>query len=276
MEELNQYLEEFQKEEYEILVYISKGWGAAGMYDDYKSVISYFPAMVDLRTGECIVADGRLETLVKTEDYNKDECFHFADNGIYRLLVSKCVHRDLGPEYLASMNNRFLLKKVIEENASSPDLEAIRAECTKDIIVEVCDTEFLLNRDLEWFEGKVNILGGTCSVFLCLDRNSKMKIKKASARFESLMQDMKDLDKKCKDFCSERMLDAANEWKENEDDPDITAESFMEKMGTPNEMVVHNNGKAEILYSDGGMFGGHGIQIRVNADNSIKDCELVG
>ena len=276
MSDLEEYLEGFQKEEFEILVYISKGWGASGQFDDYQRVLSYFPAMVDLRTGECIVADGRLGNLVKNEDYEKNEYFHFADNGIYRLLVSKCVYKDWGPGYLASMNNRYLLKKVIEENASSPELEAIRAEYTKDIIIEVCDMEFLLNRDIGWFGGKVNILGGTCSVFLWLDMNSKMKAKKASARFESLMQDMKELDIKIKEYCAARMLDSANEWKENEDDPDITADKFMENMGTPNEMVVHNNGKVEIMYGDGDMYGGHAIQVSINADNEIKDCELVG
>lgn len=276
MGELEQYLEDFQKEEFEILVYISKGWGGAGLYDDYQRVLSYFPAMVDLRTGECIVADGRLENLVKNEDYEKNEYFRFADNGIYRLLVSKCVHKDLGPEYLPSMNNRYLLKKVIEENASNPELEAIRIENTKDIFIKVCDTEFLLNRNIGWYEGKVKILGGSCSVYLWLDRNSKMNAKKASARFEALMQDMKELDLKFKDFCVERMLDSANEWKEDENDPDITADKFRENMGTPNEIVINNNGKIEIFYGDGDMFGGHAIQVNVNADNGIKDCELVG
>ena len=90
------------------------------------------------------------------------------------------------------------------------------------------------------------------------------------------MQNMEELDKKFKEFCACRMLDSANEWKENEDDPDITAEVFKEKMGTPNELVVNNNGKVEIYYSDGDMFGGHAIQVRVNADNTIKDCEPVG
>ncbi len=276
MKELEQYLEEFQKEEFEIMVYITKGWGGAGRLEDYHEVISYFPAMVDLRTGECINEDGRIESLVNNEDYEKDEYFKFADNGIYRLLVTKCVQKELGPEMLASMNNRYLVKKVIEENPSCPELEAVREEYTRDIIIEVCNTEFLLNRLFGWFEGNVSILGGSCKVYLYLDRNSKKNARKTSARFEELMQNMEELDKKFKEFCACRMLDSANEWKENEDDPDITAEAFKEKMGTPNELVVNNNGKVEIYYSDGDMFGGHAIQVRVNADNTIKDCEPVG
>ena len=49
MRTLEQYLETFQKEEFEILVYISVGWGGAGMLEDYHEVTSYFPAMIDLR-----------------------------------------------------------------------------------------------------------------------------------------------------------------------------------------------------------------------------------
>lgn len=273
---LEQYLNTFQKEEYEILVYINTGWGGAGMLEGYHEVISYFPAMIDLRSGECIVADGRIESLVKNEDYEKDEYFKFTDNGIYRLLVSKCVPKELGPEMLASMNNRYLLKKVIEENPSCPELEAIREENTKEIIIKVCETEFVLDRNLGWFEGKTGILGDSCAVYLYLDRNSKKKAKKASARFESLMQNIERLNLMFKDYCALHMLDSANEWKENDDDPDITADIFKEKMGTPNEIVVHNNGKAEIFYSDGYMFGGHAIQVSINADDEIKDCEPVG
>ena len=276
MRTLEQYLETFQKEEFEILVYISVGWGGAGMLEGYHEVTSYFPAMVDLRTGECIVEDGRIESLVKNADYEKNKYYRFADNGIYRLLVTKCVQRDLGPDMLASMNNRYLVKKVIEENVSCPELEVIRDEYTRDIIIDVCGTEFILNRNLNWFEGAFSILGGSCKVYLCLDRNSKKNAKKASARFEALLQQIQDLDIKFKDYCAQHMLDSANEWKENEGDPDITSDMFKEKMGSPNEMVVHNNGKVEVLYNDGFMFGGHAIQISINKDNEIKDCEIVG
>ena len=276
MRTLEQYLETFQKEEFELLVYISVGWGGAGMLEDYHEVTSYFPAMIDLRTGECIVEDGRIESLVKNADYEKNKYYRFTDNGIYRLLVTKCVQKELGPEMLASMNNRYLVKKVVEENVSCPELEAIRDEYTRDIIIDVCGTEFVLNRNLNWFEGTFSILGGSCNVYLCLDRNSKKNAKKASARFETLLQQIQDLDIKFKDYCAQHMLDSANEWKENEGDPDITSDMFKEKMGSPNEMVVHNNGKVEVLYNDGFMFGGHAIQISINEDNEIKDCEIVG
>ena len=150
--------------------------------------------MVDLRSGECIVADGRVETPIGREDYKNDQYYHFADNGIYRLLVSKCVQRMLGPDILASMNNRYLVKKVVAENASCPELEAIRAEYTRPIVIEVCGAEFLLNRRYGWYEGTVGILGGACKVSLYLDSNSKMKAKRSSTRFEALMQNMEELD----------------------------------------------------------------------------------
>ncbi len=276
MRTIEQYLETFQKEEFEILVYINKGWGGAGMLEGYHEVTSYFPAMVDLRSGECIVADGRIESLINNVDYEKNEYYKFADNGIFRLLVTKCVQKELGPEMLASMNNRYLLKKVIEENPTCPELEAIREEYTKEVNITVCKTEFVLDRNLGWFEGKARILGGSCTIFLYLDKNSKANAKKASSRFEELVQNIEDLDIKIKDYCVLHMLNSANEWKENEDDPDITENSFKIKMGTPNEMVIYNNGKAEILYGDGSMFGGHAIQVKVNVDNEIKDCEIVG
>ena len=276
MRTADEYLKEFEPVDMEITVYITTGFGGACILKDYHEVTSYFPAMVDMRSGECIVADGRIESLVKNVDYDKNEYYRFVDNGIYRLLVNKCVPKNLGPEMLASMNNRYLVKKVIEENADCPELEAIRAEYTKDVIVEACSIKFTLNRLLNWFEGTAEIMNGSCKVYLCLDKDSKVKAEKASARFEELMRNLEELDYKFKVYCTKRMLDSANEWKENEDDPDITEDKFKENMGTPNEIVIHNNGKVEILYGDGFMFGGHAIQVSIDADNEIKDCEIVG
>ena len=61
---------------------------------------------------------------------------------------------------------------------SAEDLEAIRAEYTRPIVIEVCGAEFLLNRRYGWYEGTVGILGGACKVSLYLDSNSKMKAKR--------------------------------------------------------------------------------------------------
>ncbi len=276
MRTVDDYMKEFEPIDMEIAVYITKGFGGAGILENYHEVTSYFPAMVDLRTGECTVTDGRIESLVKNEDYDKNNYYRFIDNGIYRLLVTKCIPKDLGLGMLASMNNRYLVKKVIEENASFPELEAIRTEYTKDVIIEVCCNKFTLNRLLNWFEGTAGILDGSCIVYLCLDEDSKVEAKNAARRFEELMQNFKELDNKFKVYCTERMLDSVNEWKENEDDPDITSDKFKENMGTPNEMVIHNNGEVEILYGDGFMFGGHAIQVSINENNEIKDCEIVG
>ncbi|MCR5528358.1 MAG: hypothetical protein K6F49_03975 [Saccharofermentans sp.] len=58
MRAVEEYLSGFQ-EEFNILVYISTGWGGATMLEGYHEVTSYFPAMVDTRTGELIVVDGQ-------------------------------------------------------------------------------------------------------------------------------------------------------------------------------------------------------------------------
>ena len=276
MRPIEPFLEEFQKEEYEILVYLTEGWGCAASYEDHHVVTSYFPVMIDLRSGELIAADGRIENVVKEDEYKKDQYYHFEDKGTYRLLVSKCIKKELGPEFLASMNNRYLLKKVLEANVKSPEIEAFLVEYSKPVTMEVCGNEFVLNRKFDWYESKLEILGGPCMVYLELDDREKVKAENATAAFEALLQNIETLDQQMRDFCVERMLDSANEWKENEDDPDITPEQFKETMESPNEIVVHNDGSAEFMYGDGDMFGGHAIQVSIEADGEITDCEPVG
>lgn len=47
-------------------------------------------------------------------------------------------------------------------------------------------------------------------------------------------------------------------------------------MGTPREIEVSCDGEVSILYGDNDMFGGHDIQIEVDADDEIEDWDIVG
>ena len=276
MRTVEEYLSGFQKEESDILVYIFKGWGGATMLEGYHEVTSYFPAMVDTRTGELIVADGRIESLVKNEDYKANTYRRFPDNCICRLRAVKCIQKELGPDILPSMNNRYHLLSIVEEDAVCPELEAFREEYLKDVVIDVCGEEFILNREFKWFEGSVPISGEFCEVYLNLDKGSSDKADTAASRLEALMRNIEELDGKIKEFCMEKMLDTANECKEDDDDPDITAEQFKENMGSPVSIEIRCSGKATIAYGDNDMFGGHEIRIELTADDDIKDWDIVG
>jgi len=276
MRTVEEYLSGFQEEEFNILVYISTGWGGATMLEGFHEVTSYFPAMVDTRTGELIVADGRIEALVKNEEYKAHTYHRFSDNVICRLRVVKCIQKELGPDILPSMNNRYLLLSIVEEEAFCPELEAFREEYLKDVVIDVCGEEFLLNRRFKWYEGQVQISGDCCEVYLNLDKSSSDKADTAASRLEALMRNIEELDGKIKEFCVEKMLDTANECKEDDDDPDITAEQFKENMGSPVSIEIRGSGKATISYGDNDMFGGHEIQIELTSDDEIKDWDIVG
>ena len=275
LRKLKQYLEDFQEEEYEILVYITKGWSGASRLDGYREVTSYSSAIIDLRTGEFRAEDGRIENVIPDKEYEQNQYRRFEDNKIYRIRVRKCIWKDLGPEYMASMNERYLLKEVIRED-DDPGLSAFREEYLKPVIITVAGTDFVLDRGLGWYEGTVEILGEPCTVYLELDSDSKTKANGAAEKFAEMLPRITELHEKCLEQSVEAMLDSANEWKENEDDPDITAEVFKENVGAPHELVMHDDGSAEFMYGDGDMFGGHGIQVSVDADGEIEDCELVG
>ena len=133
-----------------------------------------------------------------------------------------------------------------------------------------------MNRRFKWYEGQVQISGDCCEVYLNLDKGSQDKADTAASRLEALMSNINELDGKIKEFCVEKMLDTANECKEDDDDPDITAEQFKENMGSPVSIEIRGSGKATISYGDNDMFGGHEIQIELTADDEIKDWDIVG
>ncbi len=278
MRTYDEFTSEFVESEQEIIVFITNGFGGATKIEGYYNVIAYFPVMIDSINDQLIEEDGRVEMLVPETDFQNNAYNKLKDNGIYKLLVSKCKPIELGPNVLASMNNRYLLKKILSsyETVSAPkDILSYRDEYLKDVNIKIYVMAIVLNREFGWFEGCVAILGTMCNIYLCLDEGSKKTAELAKKRYESVSKNIENWDKTLKVKCAEDYLALANEWKEDESEPDITSDQFKQYISLTG-ILVHTDDSIEFTYVDGGLFGGHELLINVNGDNEITDCDLAG
>mgnify|MGYP000600442602 FL=1 len=67
------------------------------------------------------------------------------------------------------MNNRYMLIRVLEENASNEKLEALKEHYSKPISTENELGTFVLDREFSWFEGSINWNGVEANVYLETD-----------------------------------------------------------------------------------------------------------
>ena len=277
MRTYDDYLLEYSDSEQIITVFITTGFGGATRIDGYRNIVAYFPVMID-SNNRLVEEDGRIEILVSNDDFDKNEYIKLEDNGIYKLLVSKCIPKELSPNILPIMNNRYLLKCVIsrcESADATQSLISYREEYLKDVIVNIEGTDFVLNRRFGWYKGCCNFDGNLCSIFLYLDKGSKLSALNASERFKSVVHCLEDWNKNIVDRFISDLLSLANEWKEDEFAPDITPEQFADNLYLSN-IVIFSDKRMEFSYGDNDLFGGHSIIAKINDKDEITECNIAG
>ena len=277
MRTYEEFVSEYSESEQIITVYITTGFGGATMIEGYKNVVSYFPVMVD-SNNQLIEEDGRIEMLVSDDEYKKNAYSKFEDNGIYKLVVSKCIPKELLPNTLPTMNNRYLLKRVLsryEFTEAPQELIAYREEYLKEVCINIEGTEFVLNRRFRWYEGCYSFGGNSCTVLLYLDNGSKVSASRASDRYISVVHSLEEWNKKIIERFASDFLSLANEWKEDESDPDITPDEFAVKLYL-SDITIYSDKKMEFSYGDSNLFGGHSIIARINDKDEITECDIAG
>ena len=143
---------EFETEEYEMLILVQASCKGAAIIKDMLKPSIDFLASIDLRTGQFFHEKGRIEWLIKNDNKRNGWGYDFEQFGIYRVVVRKCIPQKLQPYQLHYMNNRYMLIRVLEENASNEKLEALKEHYSKPISTENELGTFVLEREFSWFE----------------------------------------------------------------------------------------------------------------------------
>ncbi len=268
----------FAKEEMEITVLLKDGCkGAAIPEKKWLIPSAEFLAMLDNRSGEMIKEEGRLEWLIKDNPDRKGWGFDFKQYGIYRLLVRKCVPKELDSYQITSLNNTYMVIRILETDVQDDKLSEYKEYLSRPVVIDTPYGLFVLDRSFSWFESEATLGGYDATVFLETDEENGDTAEGARKVFLETAEHFEEFDKKNKEYAVENLLELANEWQDSEEgehEP-ITRETFMERIEI-SEMTVSPQGCISLFYSDGDMFWGHAIEITIESDGTYSDADIAG
>ncbi len=267
----------FVTEETEITVLLKDSSNGAAVLGDWLRPSVNFLASIDNDTGEMIKEEGRLEWLIKKDPDRKGWGYDFEQYGIYKLLVRKCIPRKLESFESATLNNCYMIVKVLEENVQNDKLLEYKEYLSKPVEIDTPYGKFVLDRSMSWFEGEIEVGGSEFTAFLETDEDNGETAELALKVFLKTAENFEDFDRKNKEFAADNLLDLAHEWQESDDGENepLTREQFIEAIGV-SEWTVTPYGNMTLYYYDGDIFWGHAIEINIDEDGNIEDADIAG
>jgi hypothetical protein len=133
--------------------------------------------------------------------------------------------------------------------------------------------KFTLDRTVDWFESETIWDKETIHLNLTVDErgNESASLKIA----KKLWEDQEVWSEKIIDFAVKKLLDLKNDTWLDEDESELTAVQFIERM-TLEAIAVYPDGKFEFWHNDGDLFWGHSIQISGNINDGPTDADIPG
>lgn len=143
--------------------------------------------------------------------------------------VRKCKENLLGKRQGEIFNNRYMIIKSIKEISNEEKLDKIKQKLLKPLTIKNSLGEFNLNRDYSKFKGEINWLSRKCNVHLNIDTQMGITANSSIEILNKIVIDIENLDKKIRNFASEKLTRLANEWSDDSTRK-ITNEKFMKRL----------------------------------------------
>lgn len=249
--------------------------GAAVLDDDILRPSLEFVASVDLTTGKFSKEKGRLEWLISNSKNRRGWGYDFEKFNIYHIKGRKNIPIELTKNMLKTLNNCYMVTKVIDDGLSDPRLEKLKEKYLKPVYIEDSEIgKLTLNREYSWFEGNIDWLGHECSIQLETDRDGGKTANRAFLHLKTIYSDIAVWDEKFRDFAAHEFVEIANEW--DESDEEITEKQFAEMLHI-SELSISPRGEITAYYVENGdIFGGHAIEIEATVKGKFEYANLVG
>lgn len=232
------------------------GWAVNAGYRIPKAV---FIASIDNKTNELSKSHGTLTWIEKGRKSGIK--FNFSDMGTYIVKVRKSKEN----------NNSYLLLDVLEK-ASDERLENIKENYLKLVVINDKLGKFNLDRNYNWFDGKIDYLGDKCTV--------EMKVEEGETSADIQLNKLKEIfgnlkvwDNHVREYASNELLELANEWCEDEEE--ITKEEFIRRMGIP-VLIIDKRGTVEAMFDSDNMFTDHSIVVDIDENGNFKSAAIEG
>jgi len=280
-DDLEAFVNEYEREEKEILVLTSDEPGAAVKLGDSWSPCRYFLAYVDLASNETIVGDGRITWLISEEirqKYGNAWPHYFKGGVIYQLRVRELIDKTVPEGKLSAHYNRFMVVEVLDSNVHNEELLDVLAEYRTPVkLSDETLGEFVLNKDLRFFEGNINWLGETVTAHLEVTIDDKDTWAQALDVLRALFEQQEQRDAEFRTFAAKELIDSANEWREQEESEDVleelSEEEFIRRISL-SSLVATPDGKYMAYYYDDNMFWGHTISVTGSIETGPESASI--
>lgn len=262
---------DFCKETIDMLVLIKEGC-CGGAYVDDKTLRCMVKvlAYADPTTGSFYSDSGNLVWFAKENCRRSGYGFNFSKYGIYKVRVRK----HLTDEW------KYLLVKILRRRVHHPELDALREQYKKPVLLETPLGSFTLDRSFSWFERYIDLNGDRAAIYLKTDTEDGDTAEKALAIFGEICGNLDEFEQKVRLAAADELLENANDWaadgcEEGEEPEEITRESFAERIEL-DSISIDADGEITLFYDDDDIFLGHSIVVTADASDKVSDATLMG
>jgi hypothetical protein len=132
---------------------------------------------------------------------------------------------------------------------------------------------FTLDRQFNWFENDATWKSD--KVVLRLSMSGCDNVERLIALAHALWDSQAKWDQAVRECAVTSLLDLKNENWLADDEEEVTAEEFFDRI-TPQEIVVYHTGRFEFSCDDDDMFGGHAIEVIGNLSDGAQSADIQG
>ncbi|MGN0395813.1 MAG: DUF2262 domain-containing protein [Coprococcus sp.] len=276
--EVENFEQQFEKEEMELTVLMKSGCNGACVSGEWLIPSVNFVASID-QANNLSKKEGRLEWIIPKQTDREGFGYDFVQYGIYHILVRKCIPKELNQYQSEVMNNRYRLIKILAKDVQNDRLLELKEYLQRPVTIETEFGNFVLEREYDIFSSVIDWCGNEVNVTLEQDDDREETANSALDSFLAIAKNMREFDKRNREYAADKMLSSANDWLAEDDSPDkpdeITREMFIERMEL-SEMCVNSDGSITWYYLDGDMFWGHAIVIDMEEDGTYSDAYIAG
>lgn len=244
----------------------ASGIGAGKVGKDIMWTVSIdLIAWKELYNNEPIMKEElRIEWLADDEEWQKSRNI-LESNSIVKLLVRKGL-------------KTMMLVKILETEYKDEELETVLQDAMKPVFYNDEKLgQFELDKCVKLFVKKILWAGEEGNLYFNLDEDRSI-MKSALETAYVLLNDQDRWNLNIREYASEKLLESANDWLEDNDEAEIneiTKEMFMNFMKL-DSISIYPQGYFQILFFDGDMFWGHSIIVNGNINGNLSLAEIVG
>lgn len=277
--------EEYQRDNHfledEKLYYILTGEGGAAMLSKsqkYYVISCTLIAAYDITEDKMLKKDGIIRWAISIEEYEKQdaagEYFQTYKDGVIYKVRGRLVKNDFGASSV------LYVKEILESDIHGTKIDKKQEKYLAPILLEdEVLGQLKLEKSIGLFEGNYSMSGHEIKICVEVEWTQKRTWKKPLAAARDFITDIDSKDQQAREYMAsdEELFEAALEGLDegncviNFSKPEEFAEAFK---GRLKYLFVNQNGSYTIGYDDGFVFGGHEIDVDVNANGKFVCAEV--